>query len=311
MADSKLTALTETSVIDVADYLYTTDTSDTTDDSAGSSRKISITRLGGYLDVNTCNGRLTTESGVGISTSDRTSQSTIYFTPYNGNRISLYDGTRWKLYSFTERSLALSSLISSKNYDVFLYDNSGTLTLELSTAWTNDTTRNDALTTQDGILVKSGATTRRYLGTVRTTSTTTTEDSLTNRYIWNLFNQAKRPMYYTDSTDHTYSTNAWREWNNTSGTNQVNWVCGAASGVMVSFNYLMVVSSGGDFIFGIALNSTDPGLPSVRNQTVAWRTGAAADGIGVVGYNYLRACEFGLAGGGTADFFLLSGFIMG
>jgi hypothetical protein len=83
-----------------------------------------------------CQGRLTTESGVGVSTSDRTSQSTIYFTPYLGNRVALYSGSAWAEYTLTERSLALSGLTSGKNYDVFLYNNSGTLTLELSAAWT-------------------------------------------------------------------------------------------------------------------------------------------------------------------------------
>lgn len=153
-----------------------------------------------------CDGRLTTESGVPLSTSDRTSQGTIYFTPHKGNRVALYNGTVWKVHNFAERSLALSSLTSGKNYDVFLYDNSGTLTLEL-TAWTNDTTRATAITLQDGVYVKSGSSTRRYLGTIRTTSTTTTEDSDSKRFVWNYYNQvARRVNQDAAGSSTTYAT---------------------------------------------------------------------------------------------------------
>lgn len=236
MADAKLTALTETSVAALDDVGYTVDVSDTTDDAAGSSRKLSFNRLGGLFIPSYCDGRLTTESGVAVSTSDRTSQGTIYFTPYLGNRITIYDGTRWKLYSFTERSLALSSLTSGKNYDVFIYDNAGTLTLELSAAWTNDTTRADALTTQDGVYVKSGATTRRWLGTIRTTSTTTTEDSQSKRFVFSAYNQVAKVLKVADATTSwTYSTGSWRSANGSTA-NRVEIVCGMTGMASLAIN---------------------------------------------------------------------------
>jgi hypothetical protein len=73
--------------------------------------------------------------------------------------------------AFSEVSASLSGLTPNTNYDVLGYNNSGTLALDL-VAWTNGTTRATALARQDGVLVKSGATTRRYLGTLRTTGTT-------------------------------------------------------------------------------------------------------------------------------------------
>jgi hypothetical protein len=151
----------------------------------------SANRVDGLQGI--CNGRLTTESGVPISTADRTSQSTLYFTPFQGNLVSLYDGSVWKLYAFSEVSIALSGLTSGRPYDVWLYDNAGTLTLELL-AWTDGTTRATALALQDGVYVKTGATTRRYLGTIYTTATTTTEDSASKRYVWNYYNQVPRTI---------------------------------------------------------------------------------------------------------------------
>ncbi len=207
MADAKLTALTEVSVPATEDLIYLVDDPSGTPVSA----KVSLGRMLGLLP-GICQGRLTTETGVPISTSDRTAQSTLYFTPYNGNAVSLYDGTRWRLYSFTERSLALSGLTSGLNYDVFLYDNAGTLTLEL-TAWTNDTTRATALVHQDGVYVRSGAATRRYLGTIRSTAATTTEDSDAKRFVWNYSNRVERQARGVSVADaYTWSSpgSTWR-----------------------------------------------------------------------------------------------------
>jgi len=160
-----------------------------------------------------CQGRLTTESGVPVSPSDRTAQSTIYFTPYQGNRVALYSGSAWGEYALTERSLALTGLTSGKNYDVFLYDNAGTLTLELSAAWSSDSARTDALTLQDAVWVKSGATTRRYVGTIRTTGTTTTADAANQLFVWNCYNRVSRTLRRTYTTNYTYATNTIREQN--------------------------------------------------------------------------------------------------
>lgn len=195
-----------------------------------------MTRINIQLSPFACQGRLTLESGVAVSSTDQTAKTTVYFTPYLGNRVTLYNGSSWRLYTFTEISLALGTLTSGKNYDVFLYDNSGTLTLELSAAWTNDTTRADALTTQDGVYVKSGSTTRLHLGTIRTTSTTTTEDSAGGssssvggkRFVWNRYNRVVRNLVVIDTTNTwSYTTGTWRVANGgTAPTNSVEFVLG-------------------------------------------------------------------------------------
>jgi len=190
---------------------------------AGLTAKTLNTDVGGSIpDV--ANGRLTLESGVPISTTNQSAKTTIYFTPHRGNHVSLYDGTSWAIHTFTETSLALGTLTANTNYDVFLYSNAGTLTLELGSAWATATTRTDAITLQDGIYVKSGAMTRRYLGTFRTTSTTTTEDTLTKRFLWSYQNRALRDMYISDNTTHNYN-GPFRHWNEVV-TNQVEFVTG-------------------------------------------------------------------------------------
>lgn len=138
-------------------------------------------------------GRLTLTTGTPVTTSDVTSATTLYYTPYLHTRVPVYASSAWSLRTFAEISLALGSVTSGLPYDIFLYDSSGTLTLE-KLAWTNTTTRATALARQDGVWTKSGDPTRVYLGTIYTTSTTTTEDSLQNRYVWNMYNRLSRPL---------------------------------------------------------------------------------------------------------------------
>lgn len=174
-----------------------------------------------------CDGRLTTETGVAVSTSDRTAQGTLYWTPFLSKQIGLYSGSAWVMFTQAELSLALT-LTSGKNYDVFVDYNGGTPALALSAAWTNDTTRADALTTQDGVIVKSGSTGKRWVGTIRASGANVTEDSITKRFVWNYYNQVRRQMFVADTTSSwTYTTNTWRQ-ANAAATNQVEYVSGSS-----------------------------------------------------------------------------------
>src|SRR5215471_9655931 len=296
----KVSAYAEISTPSLDDILYMVD--DPT--GAIASGKISLGRLFGTMFPATCQGRLTTETGVPVSTSDRTAQSTLYFTPYVGNRICLYDGVRWKMYAFTERSLALSGLTSGKNYDVFLWDNSGTLALELSAAWTNDTTRADAITLQDGVYVKSSATTRRYLGTVRTTGTTTIEDSLAKRFVWNMHNRVTRPMKaVTETADSwTYTLTAFRQ-ANANAANQLAYVVGIADQpVRAKVSAFAFSSSNINVTAGIGIDSsTVNSAPAYGTNLLNFFVAVFAEYLGIpgIGYHELRWLEASTATGTT------------
>ena len=316
MADSKLTALTEVSVPDLDDLSYLVDVSDTTDDAAGSSRKVTLRRQLALCGI-TPGGRITLESGVPVSTSNQTSKSTIYYTPYAHDWVRLYDGTRPKLYQFTERSLSLSGLTSGKNYDVFLYDNSGTLTLELSAAWTNDTTRADALAWQDGVgYVKSGTATRLWLGTIRTTSTTTTEYSFEvgsqsggKSFVWNAYNRVRRSISVYDSTNSwTYTTtNTWRQANGATG-NKVEFVCGMPASY-AAFVIGHCLHSASNVVACVAVGQDSTTVATGRRSGVAF-TGAqstsvcgSAKGDVGIGYHYLAWLEATGASSGTLTWY--------
>jgi len=172
----------------------------------------SLNQFSNLLEGITPGGRLTLESGVPISTADQTSKSTLYYTPYVSNIISLWDGSTWYPVEFAEVSLALSGLTSSRPYDVYAYLNAGVLALELL-AWTSATARATAITLQDGRYCKSGNKTRLYIGSFYALTATTTEDSQQNRLVFNAYNQVGKKLgLVTADAGHT--------WTGTTGTRQ-------------------------------------------------------------------------------------------
>jgi hypothetical protein len=207
----------------------------------------------------TCQGRLTLTSGVAVTTGDVSAATNIFFTPFHGNLIALFDGTSvWNTRAFTELTLPLGTLTSALPYDVFAYDNSGVVALRSPVAWTSATARATALTLQNGVYVKTGATTDRYLGTFYTTSTTTTEDSATKRFLWNYYNRVPRVLQRLETTaSWTYTTATIRQANG-STTNQVDTVVGVAEvPIWLTLQTLHSNTNTGVFVVtGIGVGST-------------------------------------------------------
>jgi hypothetical protein len=98
----------------------------------------------------------------------------------------------------TELSVAASTT-GTKVFDIFLDYNAGTPQL-VTTDWTNDTTRATALVYQDGVLVQTGNTDWRYLGTARTKTASQVDDAKAFRHLWNYYNRVTRTLRITDAT---------------------------------------------------------------------------------------------------------------
>ena len=155
-------------------------------------------------DLAVCEGRLTLVSGQPLGSGSGT---TIYFTPYNGNLIGFQQG---QIISFSEKSIAVPT---TGLYDVFAYNNSGTLTLELSNSWSvtgnltgSDGSRTDALTLTNGVYYKSADSTRRYLGTFYSVSGTA-YDNNQFRLLWNQYNQVPKRLTVNDPVaNYTFTT---------------------------------------------------------------------------------------------------------
>lgn len=80
------------------------------------------------LSLRVC-GRLTLESGVPFSTTSQTAKSTVYFTPYMGDSVPIYDGSAFINRTFTEKSVAVPSTKFCL-FDIFAYWNGSAVALE-------------------------------------------------------------------------------------------------------------------------------------------------------------------------------------
>lgn len=255
-------------------------------------------------------GRLTLTTGTPVTTSDVDS-ATVYFTPFNGNRVALFDGAgTWNILSFTEKTVSVSSLNVNKNFDVFAYNNSGVVALEVL-EWTNDTTRATALALQDGVYVKSGTTTRRYLGTGRTVSSSGTKarDALRQRFLFNAYNRVLRMMAVTDSTTTWNYTNATFQQANASAANQVELVIGTVSPEdVVSVQVQHLASNTNSSIAaaaGVGIDSTSTNSAEVYGGYLAsagdrYTLMARYRGTLSAGYHYIAWLEASAATGTTS-----------
>lgn len=250
-------------------------------------------------------GRLGNVSG-GVTTA--TSATSIFYTPTNGNIVSLYDttNTRWDTYTFTERTLSLSGLVANTNYDIFLHNNAGTLTLT-AVAWTNGTTRAVAVTRQNGVWVNS-VNGRRLLGTIRIDPTAGQCTVNASRvFISNVDNRTTFPFGVGFTGSWTYASASYRAVNSntTSGQGRFEYVNSFASSI--SANSVIATNGTGLITVGIGASSTSTPF----NQAV-WAPNSAhctGFGVGNLGYGYLQILEAATSGSVTLQAASMGGII--
>lgn len=241
--------------------------------------------------------RLTLTTSLPVTTADVTAAGTIYLTPYSGSHISLYDSTstQWITYSTAEISLALTAT-SGKPYDVWCYANAGVPTLE-TLVWTNDTTRATALTKQNGVYVKTGDATRRYVGSFYASGANTTEDSIAKRYLWNYYNRVNRVMRVIDATGSwTYTTDTWRQ-ARAQATNQLDCIRGVDEDIV----FVQVVSAAANTGASVSVGNAI-GLDSTTTPVAGSVFGCAQTGAGANANNSLSATYNDLPGVGRHFF---------
>jgi len=253
---------------------------------------------------NTVNGmRLTLESGQPVSVSNQNAKTTLYLTPYISNRLALYYDSKWNIYETAEVSLSLSSLTASTAYDIFAYWSGSAVVLE-ALAWSTLTARATAIVRQDGVWVKSGDATRRYIGTIIiNASGGQTDDAYTKRFVWNLQNRVKRPCWTTNTTNSwTYATAANREHNNGTGQLRFEFVCGLDSYVNAENHGRLTM--GGASTGGYLYVSIDAVNPPNNFDYIDVYTDLVRSGVrpfynvrlATVGYHYITQVEYAYAG---------------
>lgn len=260
-------------------------------------------------------GRLTLESGVPVSTSDQIDKTTIYYTPYMHGFVPLYNGSNWYVAPFSELSQTLaddtkSPLAAATNtlYDMFVWNDAGTLRLSRGPAWSSSTSRGTGAGTTElervnGIYVNKVAITNGpaaqrglYVGTIATDGSgangelnmmfrpTAAAGGSANRLdVWNMYHRVAVTSLCRDSTNTwTYSTATTRSANN-SASNRVTAVFGLSEDAVRSRYSAPVTSTTSNSMarVGVGRDSTT-GFDGVPGQ-IATQSGSS--GFQVIGHD--------------------------
>jgi hypothetical protein len=220
-------------------------------------------------------GRLTLVTGTPVMTSDQTAKGTISWTAYVGCAAPIYSGSAWSMMSAASDvtyTLSATAHLSGKLYDLFLYNNSGSLALGTSPAWTSNTARSNAISMLNGIwtntssitlTVSGGASTTTiganqatYVGTFYATANGQTGmafhpaaasgGSNTILGLYNAYNRVRTSGWSFDNASWPYTTNAVRAAHN-STSNRVSWVDGLQQSVVDAHLKMNFLTSGAGF----------------------------------------------------------------
>lgn len=287
-------------------------------------------------------GRLTLTSGVPVTTADVTGATTVYFTPYKGNVVSLYDGTMWVPTIFTELSQATTdstkspaAVANNSNYDVFVWNDAGTLRATRGPAWSSDTARGTGAATTELELfegryvnkvdITNGPVARRglYVGTIRSDGSAQINDSAAKRHMWNNYNRISRRMRVVDTTDSWTYTGSYQQ-ANASAANQLAMVVGLSEDPVNARVIGTATLSSAAVAFGVGIgvgstsvSSTDAivsvtystatagaataiatynGFPGIGSRTLVWLEFAASGTATWYGDNGLTGPQNGIQG---------------
>lgn len=256
---------------------------------------------------NVTQGRLTLTSDTPVTTGAVDIATTLYFARYGGKFVSIYYKSAWRLYQFNNISLDVSGFTNDTNYDIWIYSDLGVATLD-ATAWASDNARATALTTQDGVLVKSGDAERKYLGTIRMNNNGTTtgiSDTIdyntgttglvSRRYVWNYYNRIKRVLRRFSTGNYAANSFACRQANSDT-TNAVSFVIGVAEVPVksaVQQGAGNAVSSPTQVSCGIGINSTTTNDSDLK--------GGTAVNLGNNGRTQMNGYSFGFPTDGSSN----------
>lgn len=227
-------------------------------------------------DHSIAGGRLSVFQNVPVpinSHQHSTPASILYYVPHQSNLIALWSGLAsgvtgtWRIRAFdNSTAVSLVGLPANTNYDVFAHDSNAAVVLTLA-PWVDSWTRGSSLSLflHQGAMVRAGDATRRYLGTIRTSSAGgSTQDTQFRRLVWNYNHRIDTSTIWSSGRSHTYSVGAWRQWDNGTasdiGTNlpadRIQRVVGTAS--LVKLELLSAVRYGNIGIAGYVFDGHNP-----------------------------------------------------
>lgn len=268
-------------------------------------------------------GRLTLASATPVMNTTQSGKTTLYYSPYIGNIIPIYNGSKLVANAFSELSVSTtdttknpSAIGASKINDWFVWNDAGTLRLSHGPDWTNDTTRSagTALVNVSGIWLNNADITNgpaasrgTYVGTTRSNASSTLDWIIGGAasggqaaflWVWNAYNRVMTSAIVTDSgASYTYS-GGYQASGGGAG-NRVNLLRGLIEdGISASYSARATIIANGtggwsfnyDATTGPAVAAFTFNNSTVNNITIG---GASAGAIQLgLGNHFITAVEF-------------------
>ena len=283
--------------------------------------------------------RLSLVSATPVLTTSQTSIGTVYYTAYKHQYTPIYDGTNFTMTQHGELTQALSDTTKSPaaagnnlNYDMFVWNDGGTIRCTRGPAWSSDTSRGTgAGTTQlttvnaNGLLMNAVSITNgpaanrgTYVGSVRTNGSATIDfnfggaasgGTAANFTVWNMYNRVVgAPRVLDSGTSYTYNSTTLRAMRASNG-NRISFLRGFdEDGVRAMLATSFSGGASGDYAFGINLDSTST-LDATCNLAYGSFGGLTAPGANTyaglpgLGYHYLQCVEKQITTASTATVF--------
>lgn len=263
-------------------------------------------------------GRLTLQSATPVMTTTQSAKTTIYYTPYRGDTLPLYNGAAMVTTQFSELSVATTdtsknpaAIGASKVNDWFVWLDGSTLRISHGPDWTNDTTRSagTALINVRGILLNNAAITNgpaasrgTYVGTTRSNSSSQLSwiygalvaNGTAGLFgVWNAYNRVLVKSLTSDTTDSWVygGIGTWRSVND-SATMRASFVSGLAED---AFNARYNASAQGNLaVAGVGYDSTTTFSGTTGctgGGSVGTESFVAEFGTTALGFHFFQAIE--------------------
>lgn len=231
-------------------------------------------------------GRITLTSGASVMTTSVAAATTVYYTLAGGNQVPIYDGTNFVPSTFAELSQATTdttkspaAVVNNSNYDLFAWNDSGTIRCTRGPPWTSDTARGSGAGTTElqivsGIYLNKNAITNgpaanrgTYVGSIRSNGTATIDWILGNLasgggaaslFVWNAYNQNEVRTVVADTTSSWAYTSTTIRQVRAQTTMKISFLSGLPSGFIdaaYACTIIVAAVNGAFSDVGIALDS--------------------------------------------------------
>jgi hypothetical protein len=264
-------------------------------------------------------GRLTLQTLTPVMVTTQSAKTTVYYTPYVGNQLPIYDGTNMVPTTFSEISVATTdttknpaAIGASKLNDWFVWNDAGTIRLSHGPDWTSDSARSagTALVMVNGILLNNASITNgpaasrgTYVGTTHSNGSSQIDWTLGSAAanggaaslgVWNCYNRVLVQTQVNDNTGFWTYTGGFRSANGSTG-NRASFVCGLQEDAFrADYSDVYTNPATNYGYIGIGFNSTSAvagsavGTHQILSATVFTSVNYTSSALG---WNYFQALE--------------------